>query len=117
MLSLVLEHFFVKDIYLVDSLKKYLNIIFVLEHNCFYLNLNSKCEPQLGKRGLYNMIGSQKYSNLNIESLLWVLNFSDRQNSLLDISLKSGLKFYQIKQAADILQQNFLLKKIKKDIF
>jgi len=41
---------FVKPAYLADSLEKYLKIIFILENNTTYLNLNLKCEPQLGKR-------------------------------------------------------------------
>ena len=31
----------------------YLSVLRILENNGRYLNLNPKCEPQLGKRGLY----------------------------------------------------------------
>ena len=45
------------------------------------------CEPQLGKRGLYNEIGD------NEMAMLWVLNQSDGSNSLLDIAQKSTIPF------------------------
>ena len=44
---------------LADSFSKCLSVIDVLEHNKTYLNQNPKCEPQLGKRGLYEAIGGQ----------------------------------------------------------
>jgi len=101
---------FVKPAYLADSLEKYLKIIFILENNTTYLNLNLKCEPQLGKRGLYRMIGSQKTGGLNETAILWVLNQSDGTKSLLDIAIRSNLTFQQVKDAADALYTNGLLK-------
>jgi len=104
---------FVKPQYLADSLEKYLKVIFLLENNITYLNLNPKCEPQLGKRGLYRMIGSQKSGGFNESAMLWVLNLSDSTNSLLDISIRSGLTFQQVKDAADALYASGLLKEME----
>ena len=103
---------FVQPEYLADSLVKYLKIIFILENNSTYLNLNPKCEPQLGKRGLYRMIGSQKLGGINELAMFWVLNLSDGTNSLLDISIRSELTFEQIKAAADALHAHDLLEEI-----
>jgi len=103
---------FVKPQCLADSLEKYLKTIFILENNATYLNLNPKCEPQLGKRGLYRMIGSQKTGGFDELAMFWVLNLSDGTNSLLDISIRSGLAFQQIKNAADVLFVNGLLKEV-----
>ena len=103
---------FVQPEYLADSLEKYLKIIFILENNSTYLNLNPKCEPQLGKRGLYRMIGSQKLGGINELAMFWVLNLSDGTNSLLDISIRSELTFEQIKAAADALHAHDLLEEI-----
>jgi aminopeptidase-like protein len=75
--------------------------------------LNPKCEPQLGRRGLYSLIGSQKEANLNELAIFWILNLSDGKNNLLDISLRSKLDFQQIKEAADALENANLLKKVK----
>jgi aminopeptidase-like protein len=89
-----------------DSFLKVLSILEVLEGNCAYLNLNPKCEPQLGKRGLYNSIG------VNEMAMLWVLNLSDGSNTLLDIAERAGLKFDVVFSIAKTLCENNLLKKV-----
>ncbi|MGC2062822.1 MAG: winged helix-turn-helix domain-containing protein, partial [Thermodesulfovibrionales bacterium] len=77
-----------------------------------YLNQNPKCEPQLGKRGLYQMIGGQQDTRMRELALLWVLNLSDGNNSLLDIAERSALQFELIKDAADALKECGLVKEI-----
>jgi aminopeptidase-like protein len=101
---------FIKKDSLIDSFLKYLTVIFILENNHTYINLNPKCEPHLGKRGLYNKIGGEKSFDQLKQSILWVLNLSDGKHSLLDISNTSGFQFDLIKDAADVLIQNSLLK-------
>ncbi len=101
---------FVQPQYLVDSLSKYLAVLYVLENNKKYLNLNPKCEPQLGKRGLYEKIGGDNEGKIRQLAILWVLNLSDGNNTLLDISDRSGLQFDLIKDAADKLLEHRLLK-------
>jgi len=106
---------FVKPKYLADTYEKYIEIFNILENNGTYLNQNPKCEPQLGKRGLYRMIGAQKTQEKNDAfvselAMLWVLNMSDGKNSLLDIAIKSNLSFKEIKIAADALLKNKLLR-------
>lgn len=98
---------FMSPKHLADSLEKYMKIMYIIENNSKYINLNPKCEPQLGRRGLYNMIGGKKAVDLS--AILWVLNLSDGANSLLDISIRSGISFEQIKNAADILLLKDLL--------
>jgi aminopeptidase-like protein len=83
-----------------DALTK---IIETLESNRNYVNLFPHCEPQLGKRGLYDQVG------LSQMALLWVLNLSDAQHSLLDIAEKSNISFRIIKEAANSLYQAGLL--------
>lgn len=94
---------FVKPEFLIDSFSKYLAVLSVVEGNKKYVNQNPKCEPQLGKRGLYASTGGQKNSVVSQFALLWVLNLSDGNHSLLDISERSGMKFNDIKIAADRL--------------
>jgi aminopeptidase-like protein len=43
-------------------------------------------------------------------ALLWVLNFSDGDHSLLDIAERSNLPFERIKSAADLLAVHGLLR-------
>ncbi len=101
---------FVKPQYLADSLTKYLAVLEVLENNKKYLNQNPKCEPQLGKRGLYGAIGGQTDGRSDQLALLWVLNLSDGNHDLLDIASRSGLSFAVIKDAAHALARHELLK-------
>lgn len=88
---------FIKSEFLVDSFSKYLSVLNVLEANKKYLNTNPKCEPQLGKRGLYGAIGGQKSNPISQLAILWVLNLSDGDHTLLDIAERSGLEFEAIR--------------------
>jgi aminopeptidase-like protein len=100
---------FVKPEALEGSLRAYLAVMDVLEGNRRYLNLNPKCEPQLGRRGLYRTIGGDESGRARELALLWVLNFSDGENDLLDIAERSGLSFAAIREAADALLEVGLL--------
>lgn len=100
---------FVQPRYLADSFTKCQSVLYVLENNGTYMNQNPKGEPQLGKRGLYRAIGGSKDMKRNELAMLWVLNFSDGDYSLLDIADKSGLEFSVIRLAADMLVEHGLL--------
>jgi aminopeptidase-like protein len=100
----------VKPEYLADSFSKFLDILYIIENNNKYVNQNPKCEPQLGKRGLYGAIGGQTDTKKKELAMLWVLNMSDGENSLLDIAQKSDMEFSLIKETADTLLQFALLK-------
>jgi aminopeptidase-like protein len=92
-----------------DSFSKCLSILNVIENNAIYLNQNPKCEPQLGKRGLYSAIGGQSDGKTQELAMLWVLSFSDGKNSLLDISDRSGMPFAVIHHAAEALKRSRLI--------
>ena len=96
--------------YLADSFSKCFSVLHILENNKKYLNQNPKCEPQLGKRGLYGAIGGQTDTKMREMAMLWVLNLSDGNHSLLDIADRSSMSFDSINQAADALLQHDLLK-------
>jgi aminopeptidase-like protein len=93
---------------LADSLATVLSVVQVLEHDLAYVNLNPKCEPQLGKRGLYGAMGGTSIRDLEM-AMLWVLNQSDGRHGLLDIAERAGLPFERIHEAARLLQQHDLL--------
>ena len=97
---------------LADSIKKCTSVIDILENNRTYLNQNPKCEPRLGKRGLYKSIGGQPGQKQHELAMLWVLNLSDGNHSLLDITQNYGLTFSEIHSAADALLRHDLLKAI-----
>ena len=100
---------FIKIESLADSFVSVLTILDVLEQNRKYINTNPKCEPQLGKRRLYEGIGGQSTQAVDQLALLWVLNLSDGENSLLDIAMRSGLPFSKLRSAADLLIEKKLL--------
>src|SRR5215468_11337551 len=94
---------------LVDTLRRYLEVFEVLEGNALYRNLQPKCEPQLGKRGLYGSVGGQSHAASRQMAMLWVLNLSDGRHSLLDVAERSGLAFVEVWSAARALEGAGLL--------
>jgi aminopeptidase-like protein len=104
---------FVKPEALEGSLRTYLAVIDALEGNRRYLNLNPKCEPQLGRRGLYRTIGGDESGRSRELALLWVLNLSDGENGLLDIAERSGLSFTAVRSAAEALLEVGLLREME----
>jgi aminopeptidase-like protein len=95
-----------------ETLAQLLRVIQVLEQNRRYMNLNSKCEPQLGRRGLYRQLGGMQDRNDVEDAMFWVLNFSDGDHDLLDIAVRSGIEFQGISKAAELLREEGLLKLI-----
>jgi aminopeptidase-like protein len=95
---------------LEDSYRRAGEILDVLENNATFVNLNPKCEPQLGKRGLYRAVGGQLDRASRELAMLWVLNLSDGSHSLLDIAERSALRFELIRGAAEALAEKGLLR-------
>ena len=77
-----------------------------------YISLNPKCEPQLGKRGLYRMIGGQKDSDLDQMNMFWLLCFSDGNHSLKYIANRSNIEFGILEKTANLLCEKNLLQSI-----
>jgi aminopeptidase-like protein len=92
-----------------ESLVQLLRVVQVFEENGRYLNLNPKCEPQLGRRGLYRQMGGIKDAAAREMAMLWLLNLSDGRHDLLDVAVRSGMPFDQISQAASLLRDAGLL--------
>jgi len=94
---------------LAESLRTCANIVSIADRNDRYINLSPKCEPRLGKRGLYRLTGGAHPGEFE-HALLWVLNQSDGSASLLDVAERSGLSFAAVAAAADALQNVALLR-------
>jgi aminopeptidase-like protein len=95
---------------LAESAFRLLTVISVVENNQCYVNLNPKCEPQLGRRGLYRQMGGTRSSGSE-EAMLWILNLSDGAHSLLDIAERSTLDFSQVHETVEMLLQTGLLRR------
>ena len=103
---------FVKPAALAETLSMCVRIVDVLDRNRRYINLNPKCEPQLGRRGLYRSLGGAMDAASRELAMLWVLNLSDGRPSLLDVAERSGLPFQTIAAAADALMRHGLLQAV-----
>jgi aminopeptidase-like protein len=99
---------FISADHLGKSFQLIAQAIDVIENDGIYCNELPKCEPQLGKRGLYDAIGGGKEASANM-AMLWVLNLSDGQHSLLDIAERADMPFAIIHSTAQKLQQHGLL--------
>ncbi len=100
---------FIQPTSLADSFWKCLSTIAVLEGDATFVNENPKCEPQLGRRGIFRSYSERTDGAQKEMALLWVLNLSDGKHSLLDIAERSGLKFDAVRNAADVLLEHNLL--------
>ena len=99
---------FVSPERLAESAAVLSQIVGVLDADRRYRNLQPYGEPQLGKRGLYRAMGGTSIPDLQF-AMLWVLNLSDGEHSLLDVAERSGLHFESIRAAADLLREHALL--------
>ena len=99
---------FVTAASLAGAFDTLLAVFDVLEHDGRFLNLRPKCEPQLGQRGLYGATGGSGPKQVEM-AMLWVLNFSDGDHSLLDIARRARLPFATIREAAALLERADLL--------
>ena len=95
--------------YLGESFAVYRSIVELLESNVTYLTTNAKCEPQLGKRGLYKAIGGDNHDSARQMAMLWVSNLADGKHSLLDIAERSGMDFELLHASAVALARAGLL--------
>ena len=99
----------VRPEHLQDTLEACWEVVGVLEGNRRYLNLSPKGEPQLGRRGLYGSIGGRSDTEQRQMAMLWVLNLSDGDHSLLDVADRAGLPFALVAEVAATLEEAGLL--------
>jgi len=105
----------VKPDALADSYQKILSTFDILENEGVYVSQNQKGEAHLGRRGLYRQMSGQADERLDELPVLWVMNYSDGEHSLLDIAEKSGFEFARIKKATAALLDVELLKELHAD--
>jgi aminopeptidase-like protein len=98
---------------LADSFVKCVRVLHVLENNRKYMNLSPKCEPQLGKRGLYGSVGGYQDLERIPMAMFWVLNLSDGNHTLLEIAERADMEFRLIHGAAEVLHEKGLLKELE----
>lgn len=103
---------FVRPTSMAESFDICRTLLRVLDRDGYYVNLKPKCEPQLGRRGLYRKTSADRDVGRHDLALLWVLNLCDGRHSLLDIAEKSGFAFAAVAAAATELQSAGLLRDV-----
>jgi aminopeptidase-like protein len=103
---------FVTPAALADTLETLWQVTRVLEGDRTLLNLSPYGEPQLGRRGLYGSLGGRSDTKQAQLAMLWVLNLSDGEHSLLDIARRAELPFMAVEEAAGALQDAGLVKEL-----
>jgi aminopeptidase-like protein len=93
-----------------DSLVRVLEVLEVVEGNRILVNRSPFCEPQLGKRGLYQAVGGASHEKDQQMAMLWVLNLCDGRHSLLDVAERAHLPFHVVRRVADVLESEGLLR-------
>jgi aminopeptidase-like protein len=92
------------------SVNKYFDVICMIENNDYYVNTMPFCEPQLGKRGLYPTLGSQKTTQDFVSAMMWILNLSDGNHDLINISRQSEIPFKTLIPVVNTLVSNGIIK-------
>lgn len=101
---------FIRPESLEDTIDKTRRIFEILEHDRLVRSRNPKCEPQLGKRGLYKGVagGGTELPGYEL-ALLWVMNLADGRHTLLNMAERARMPFGTIRRAADDLERNGLV--------
>lgn len=101
---------FIAPRHLSQSFDIIMDALDIVERDRRCINVNPKCEPQLGRRALYSTIGGDARAPELSMAMLWVLNLSDGRHGLLDIAERAGLPFAVIDDAAVLLTEHGLLR-------
>jgi aminopeptidase-like protein len=96
---------------LAGALEACLGVIRILEADGPLWSLNPKCEPQLGRRGLYRSFGGRAEQAALESALLWVMSCADGAHGLLDVADRAKLPFDVVEEAARELELHGLLRR------
>jgi aminopeptidase-like protein len=94
---------------LAGSVAALIAVVDGLESRECFRNLAPEGEPQLGRRGLYRLIGGDDAGRERELAILWMLNLSDGSHSLDDIAARSGLALAALREATAALVSAELL--------
>ena len=87
----------------------YLKVIKGIEGNKVFKNNNPYCAPKLDKRGLYPSLGSQRNISEEIYRMGWLLNYSNGENSLIDIAEEVDTSILNLIETSEKLEKAGLL--------
>ena len=76
---------FISEAGLNRSVLTYPRVVQTIEMNCRPLRANPSCEPQLGRRGLYPLLGKDAIEEA-VKRIMYLLAYADGENDLVDIA-------------------------------
>jgi aminopeptidase-like protein len=100
---------FIRPEHLASSYRMIVAALEIAEGDWRPRSTSPKCEPQLGRRGLYSTLGGDKDGPAKSMAFLWILNLADGRHSLLDIAERAKLPFEIVAEAARLLRESGLL--------
>jgi aminopeptidase-like protein len=100
---------FIRPEHLAESYRTIAAVLDIVENDWRPRSTVPKCEPQLGRRGLYSALGGDRDGPAKSMAFLWILNLSDGRHSLLDVAERANLPFGVVAEAARLLQESGLL--------
>lgn len=96
---------------MVETVNFYEQILRDIDSNVKFVNQLPYGEPMLGPRGLYPNVGGAREKARDLSALMWVLNYSDGDHDLVDISEMSGHSVQALRVEADKAEQEGVLKR------
>jgi aminopeptidase-like protein len=96
---------FVQPGNLAETFEVVSTVIATLQAEEYFHSTYPKCEPQLGKRGLYERMDEKS----DAMGMFWILNLSDGSHSLQDIAERAALPIAQIERIAQTLLEHDLI--------
>lgn len=94
-----------------QSIRAIGTILSRLDINRLYRSRSPKCEPRLGKRGLFRSTGGTDPGEFE-HAMLWLLNIADGTHGLQDAQAASGLPLATLERAARALVEAGLLEEV-----
>jgi aminopeptidase-like protein len=94
---------------LEESLAMYLRVFEALEENLIYTRIDRRCEPCLGRRGLYPNLSERTARSLELQRRMWILNLADGQHALIDMAERIGCNLLELVPTVRVLHEAGLI--------
>ena len=98
----------------IDAVDRLEEICYALEKNAVYINSQPNCEPFLTKYELYPTLVNRNVPEIDIKSVLWLLNQSNGKHDLVSIANRSGVDFQLLVETSERLLDVGLLSQAPK---
>ena len=90
---------FVNSMSLQQTFDAYCSVIKIAEANTYFKSKSPYCEPQLGKRGLYQNVGGENRRSDLMRATMWLLSLGDGRSDLIDACSNADLDFGTVLEA------------------